>query len=159
MILTAHRPVEKPVKRKGSLKPYIFLRFIRRGNKIPIRRRIDSSKPTYRQNRCCKNGSDHRFRFPSGPLIICCRFLMTILRGPASYSTTTCCVFIDLPSITARESRSLPRTMTLNLKPRSIPFCSRQVHRPAFLCLFTNCGLPVFSTCRKNQTVSHTVPV
>ncbi|MGE4988053.1 glucose PTS transporter subunit EIIB, partial [Yersinia enterocolitica] len=35
----------------------------RRGNKIPFRRRIDSSKPTYRQNRCCKNGSDHRFRF------------------------------------------------------------------------------------------------
>ncbi|WP_413703358.1 hypothetical protein, partial [Raoultella ornithinolytica] len=31
--------------------------------------RIDSSKPTCRQNRCCKNGSDHRFRFPSGPLI------------------------------------------------------------------------------------------
>ncbi|MFP8445917.1 ATP:cob(I)alamin adenosyltransferase, partial [Citrobacter braakii] len=29
--------------------------------------RIDSSKPTCRQNRCCKNGSDHRFRFPSGP--------------------------------------------------------------------------------------------
>ncbi|MCW4948347.1 hypothetical protein M7806_22735, partial [Enterobacter hormaechei subsp. xiangfangensis] len=28
---------------------------------------IDSSKPTCRQNRCCKNGSDHRFRFPSGP--------------------------------------------------------------------------------------------
>ncbi|UPZ02598.1 hypothetical protein [Klebsiella pneumoniae] len=28
--------------------------------------RIDSSKPTCRQNRCCKNGSDHRFRFPSG---------------------------------------------------------------------------------------------
>ncbi|MDW2720371.1 helix-turn-helix domain-containing protein, partial [Klebsiella pasteurii] len=25
------------------------------------------SKPTCRQNRCCKNGSDHRFRFPSGP--------------------------------------------------------------------------------------------
>ncbi|MBT9725749.1 hypothetical protein GPK76_15470, partial [Escherichia coli] len=25
--------------------------------------RIDSSKPTCRQNRCCKNGSDHRFRF------------------------------------------------------------------------------------------------
>ncbi|MCW4948687.1 hypothetical protein M7806_24470, partial [Enterobacter hormaechei subsp. xiangfangensis] len=24
-------------------------------------------KPTCRQNRCCKNGSDHRFRFPSGP--------------------------------------------------------------------------------------------
>ncbi|MGK5818106.1 hypothetical protein ACSNM0_27570, partial [Klebsiella pneumoniae] len=39
-----------------------------RGNKIPFRRRIDSSKPTCRQNRCCKNGSDHRFRFPSGPL-------------------------------------------------------------------------------------------
>ncbi|WND97947.1 plasmid SOS inhibition protein A (plasmid) [Escherichia coli] len=39
----------------------------RRGNKIPFRRRIDSSKPTCRQNRCCKNGSDHRFRFPSGP--------------------------------------------------------------------------------------------
>ncbi|EPL7409064.1 hypothetical protein WI981_000387, partial [Klebsiella pneumoniae] len=36
----------------------------RRGNKIPFRRRIDSSKPTCRQNRCCKNGSDHRFRFP-----------------------------------------------------------------------------------------------
>ncbi|MGT5402403.1 ArsA-related P-loop ATPase, partial [Escherichia coli] len=33
---------------------------------IPFRRRIDSSKPTCRQNRCCKNGSDHRFRFPSG---------------------------------------------------------------------------------------------
>ncbi|MCA5493453.1 Tn3 family transposase, partial [Klebsiella pneumoniae] len=32
------------------------------GNKIPFRRRIDSSKPTCRQNRCCKNGSDHRFR-------------------------------------------------------------------------------------------------
>ncbi|WP_229255538.1 lactate permease LctP family transporter, partial [Enterobacter cloacae] len=31
--------------------------------KIPFRRRIDSSKPTCRQNRCCKNGSDHRFRF------------------------------------------------------------------------------------------------
>ena len=31
MILTAHRPVEEPVKRKGSLKPYIFWRFIRRG--------------------------------------------------------------------------------------------------------------------------------
>ncbi|KAA3546807.1 hypothetical protein D1171_24695, partial [Escherichia coli] len=27
----AHRPVEEPVKRKGSLKPYIFWRFIRRG--------------------------------------------------------------------------------------------------------------------------------
>ncbi|WP_249549339.1 phosphoribosyltransferase, partial [Escherichia coli] len=27
--------------------------------------RIDSSKPIYRQNRCCKNGSDHRFRFIS----------------------------------------------------------------------------------------------
>ncbi|TFN65342.1 hypothetical protein ELX76_27825 (plasmid) [Escherichia coli] len=26
-----HRPVEEPVKRKGSLKPYIFWRFIRRG--------------------------------------------------------------------------------------------------------------------------------
>ncbi|VGG11457.1 Uncharacterised protein [Klebsiella quasipneumoniae] len=35
----------------------------RRGNKIPFRRRIDSSKPTCRQNRCCKNGSDHRFVF------------------------------------------------------------------------------------------------
>ncbi|MCA7370602.1 MULTISPECIES: helix-turn-helix domain-containing protein [Enterobacterales] len=35
---------------------------------MPFRRRIDSSKPIYRQNRCCKNGSDHRFRFPSGPL-------------------------------------------------------------------------------------------
>ncbi|MGV4283947.1 hypothetical protein, partial [Citrobacter freundii] len=35
----------------------------RRGNKIPFRRRIDSSKPTCRQNRCCKNGSDHRLRF------------------------------------------------------------------------------------------------
>nr|ASD48591.1 hypothetical protein [Klebsiella oxytoca] len=31
MIQTAHRPVEEPVKRKGSLKPYIFWRFIRRG--------------------------------------------------------------------------------------------------------------------------------
>ncbi|MBM3072073.1 hypothetical protein GF617_12765, partial [Lelliottia sp. RWM.1] len=31
--------------------------------------RIDSSKPTCRQNRCCKNGSDHRFRFPSGPQV------------------------------------------------------------------------------------------
>ncbi|WP_227522239.1 hypothetical protein, partial [Klebsiella pneumoniae] len=41
----------------------------RRGNKIPFRRRIDSSKPTCRQNRCCKNGSDHRFRLPSGPHI------------------------------------------------------------------------------------------
>nr|WP_318380668.1 hypothetical protein [uncultured Enterobacter sp.] len=30
---------------------------------------MDSSKPTCRQNRCCKNGSDHRFRFPSGPLL------------------------------------------------------------------------------------------
>lgn len=40
----------------------------RRGNKIPFRRRIDSSKPTCRQNRCCKNGSDHRFRFPNGAL-------------------------------------------------------------------------------------------
>ncbi|TYR66593.1 hypothetical protein FYK35_24865, partial [Enterobacter hormaechei] len=39
----------------------------RRGNKIPFRRRIDSSKPTYRQNRCCKNGSDHRFRFLRRP--------------------------------------------------------------------------------------------
>ncbi|WP_230201906.1 EAL domain-containing protein, partial [Serratia marcescens] len=29
----------------------------------------DSSKPTCRQNRCCKNGSDHRFRLPSGPHI------------------------------------------------------------------------------------------
>uniref|UniRef100_UPI003A96E8A0 class 1b ribonucleoside-diphosphate reductase subunit alpha n=1 Tax=Citrobacter freundii TaxID=546 RepID=UPI003A96E8A0 len=28
-----------------------------------FRRRIDSSKPTCRQNRCCKNGSDHRLRF------------------------------------------------------------------------------------------------
>ncbi|MGU5626100.1 hypothetical protein ACV1CY_23070, partial [Aeromonas caviae] len=26
------------------------------------------SKPTCRQNRCCKNGSDHRFRFPYSPL-------------------------------------------------------------------------------------------
>ncbi|WP_284960988.1 hypothetical protein, partial [Citrobacter portucalensis] len=34
----------------------------------PFRRRIDSSKPTYRQNRCCKNGSDHRFRFLRCPL-------------------------------------------------------------------------------------------
>ena len=25
------------------------------------------SKPTYRQNQYCKNGSDHRFRFPSPP--------------------------------------------------------------------------------------------
>ncbi|WP_341864682.1 3'-5' exonuclease, partial [Enterobacter hormaechei] len=41
----------------------------RRGNKIPFRRRIDSSKPTCRQNRCCKNGSDHRFRFLRRPLI------------------------------------------------------------------------------------------
>ncbi|MEW0352344.1 IS3 family transposase, partial [Escherichia coli] len=40
----------------------------RRGNKIPFRRRIDSSKPTCRQNRCCKNGSDHRFRFLRRPL-------------------------------------------------------------------------------------------
>ncbi|MEA9434132.1 hypothetical protein, partial [Aeromonas caviae] len=39
----------------------------RRGNKIPFRRRIDSSKPTCRQNRCCKNGSDHRFRFLRRP--------------------------------------------------------------------------------------------
>jgi hypothetical protein len=31
MILTAHRPVEEPVKRKGSLKPYIFWRINRRG--------------------------------------------------------------------------------------------------------------------------------
>ncbi|MFZ5266000.1 VWA domain-containing protein, partial [Enterobacter roggenkampii] len=31
--------------------------------------RIDSSKPTYRQNRCCKNGSDHRFRFLRRPLL------------------------------------------------------------------------------------------
>ncbi|MBE0151089.1 hypothetical protein FOT80_16985, partial [Serratia fonticola] len=31
------------------------------------RRRIDSSKPTCRQNRCCKNGSDHRFRFLRRP--------------------------------------------------------------------------------------------
>ncbi|MFM2456042.1 Rpn family recombination-promoting nuclease/putative transposase, partial [Citrobacter freundii] len=29
--------------------------------------RIDSSKPTCRQNRCCKNGSDHRFRFLRRP--------------------------------------------------------------------------------------------
>ncbi|MBQ5049060.1 hypothetical protein FD813_30130, partial [Klebsiella pneumoniae] len=29
---------------------------------------IDSSKPTCRQNRCCKNGSDHRFRFLRCPL-------------------------------------------------------------------------------------------
>ncbi|MDV0614822.1 MULTISPECIES: DUF4442 domain-containing protein, partial [Enterobacteriaceae] len=29
---------------------------------------IDSSKPTCRQNRCCKNGSDHRFRFLKRPL-------------------------------------------------------------------------------------------
>ncbi|MDX7543035.1 heavy-metal-associated domain-containing protein, partial [Serratia marcescens] len=29
---------------------------------------IDSSKPTCRQNRCCKNGSDHRFRFLRRPL-------------------------------------------------------------------------------------------
>nr|QTX14600.1 Mobile element protein [Klebsiella pneumoniae] len=42
MILTAHRPVEEPVKRKGSLKPYIFLEVhqarnsSRRGNKNPI---------------------------------------------------------------------------------------------------------------------------
>ncbi|MCA5536491.1 NAD(P)H-dependent oxidoreductase, partial [Klebsiella pneumoniae] len=36
-------------------------------NKIPFRRRIDSSKPTCRQNRCCKNGSDHRFRFLRRP--------------------------------------------------------------------------------------------
>ncbi|KLF80784.1 hypothetical protein YA42_18680, partial [Enterobacter hormaechei subsp. oharae] len=28
----------------------------------------DSSKPTCRQNRCCKNGSDHRFRFLRRPL-------------------------------------------------------------------------------------------
>nr|QTX14140.1 hypothetical protein [Klebsiella pneumoniae] len=70
MILTAHRPVEEPVKRKGSLKPYIFWRFIRRGThrgagiKIPFRRRIDSSKPTCRQKSVLqKNGSDHRFRF------------------------------------------------------------------------------------------------
>ncbi|MBZ6932296.1 hypothetical protein FMK14_28915, partial [Klebsiella pneumoniae] len=41
----------------------------RRGNKIPFRRRIDSSKPTYRQNRCCKNGSDHRFRFLRRPQV------------------------------------------------------------------------------------------
>ncbi|MCU2704450.1 site-specific integrase, partial [Enterobacter hormaechei subsp. steigerwaltii] len=41
----------------------------RRGNKIPFRRRIDSSKPTCRQNRCCKNGSDHRFRFLRRPRI------------------------------------------------------------------------------------------
>ncbi|WP_224776054.1 IncL/M type plasmid replication protein RepC, partial [Citrobacter freundii] len=27
----------------------------------------DSSKPTCRQNRCCKNGSDHRFRFLRRP--------------------------------------------------------------------------------------------
>ncbi|WP_434057256.1 integrase core domain-containing protein, partial [Escherichia coli] len=39
----------------------------RRGNKIPFRRRIDSSKPTCRQNRCCKNGSDHRFVFQADP--------------------------------------------------------------------------------------------
>ncbi|MGI4536431.1 hypothetical protein ACR2XD_23765, partial [Klebsiella pneumoniae] len=31
------------------------------------RRRIDSSKPIYRQNRCCKNGSDHRFVFQADP--------------------------------------------------------------------------------------------
>ncbi|WP_241186137.1 Ref family recombination enhancement nuclease, partial [Enterobacter asburiae] len=31
------------------------------------RRRIDSSKPTCRQNRCCKNGSDHRSVFQTDP--------------------------------------------------------------------------------------------
>ncbi|WP_262491926.1 transcriptional regulator [Klebsiella pneumoniae] len=30
---------------------------------------MDSSKPTCRQNRCCKNGSDHRFRFLRRPLM------------------------------------------------------------------------------------------
>lgn len=40
-----------------------------RGNEIPFRLRIDSSKPTYRQNRCCKNGSDHRSVFQADPII------------------------------------------------------------------------------------------
>ncbi|EQB4447514.1 hypothetical protein ACYKEA_005393, partial [Pluralibacter gergoviae] len=39
--------------------------------KIPFRRRIDSSKPTCRQNRCCKNGSDHRFRFDADKVLEC----------------------------------------------------------------------------------------
>ena len=38
-----------------------------RRNEIPFRLRIDSSKPTYRQNRCCKNGSDHRSVFQADP--------------------------------------------------------------------------------------------
>ncbi|WP_261121040.1 hypothetical protein, partial [Serratia ficaria] len=28
---------------------------------LPIRRRIDLRKPIINQNRCCKNGGDHRF--------------------------------------------------------------------------------------------------
>jgi hypothetical protein len=60
MILTAHRPVEEPVKRK-LIEAVYFLevhqaRNIIGGNKIPFRRRIDSSKPTCRQNRQGKNG-------------------------------------------------------------------------------------------------------
>ncbi|EIW8479014.1 hypothetical protein DV726_25840, partial [Klebsiella pneumoniae] len=51
----------------------------RRGNKIPFRRRIDSSKPTCRQNRCCKNGSDHRFRFLRRPLVAVSNAVIAVL--------------------------------------------------------------------------------
>ncbi|EDL4782688.1 hypothetical protein CWK34_24170, partial [Salmonella enterica subsp. enterica serovar Enteritidis] len=53
----------------------------RRGNKIPFRRRIDSSKPIYRQNRCCKNGSDHRFRFLRRPPVAGCYGRLTRWKG------------------------------------------------------------------------------
>ncbi|MCU3110650.1 DUF2130 domain-containing protein, partial [Enterobacter roggenkampii] len=55
----------------------------RRGNKIPFRRRIDSSKPTCRQNRCCKNGSDHRFRFLRRPLEQHCETEFNRIRATA----------------------------------------------------------------------------
>ncbi|PXK03386.1 hypothetical protein DMR34_29175 [Klebsiella variicola] len=51
---------------KGDDK-FITTDYLQQCHKIPFRRRIDSSKPTCRQNRCCKNGSDHRFRFLRRP--------------------------------------------------------------------------------------------
>lgn len=44
----------------------------RRENKIPFRHRIDSSKPTYRQNRCCKNGRPSNTLLVTQSLFISC---------------------------------------------------------------------------------------
>lgn len=66
-------PITTQVARRIPPPAVFFDMYIRRGThrgagmKSPFRLRIDSSKPTYRQNRCCKNGSDHRSVFQADP--------------------------------------------------------------------------------------------